>query len=67
MNEQITDADIQTLQASNPLAAEQLRRIMAERQRDELKAELAASKGEQPEAEISNNGTLKDEAVLVER
>jgi hypothetical protein len=39
-NLQITDADLQTLLAQNPLAAEQLRRIMAERQRDELAAEL---------------------------
>jgi hypothetical protein len=39
-NMQITDADLQTLLAQNPLAAEQLRRIMAERQNAELTAEL---------------------------
>ena len=40
MNEKITDEDIAKLCAENPLASEQLRRIVAERQRDELKAEL---------------------------
>jgi len=40
MNEQITEADIEKLCQENPLASEQLRRIVAERQRDELKAEL---------------------------
>jgi len=39
-NLQITDEDLQALLNHNPLAAEQLRRIMAERQRDELVAEL---------------------------
>jgi hypothetical protein len=37
---QITDADLQALLAQNPLAAEQLRRIMAERELAELRAEL---------------------------
>jgi hypothetical protein len=40
----ITDADIQILLASNVMAAEQLRRIIAERNRDELQAELDALK-----------------------
>ena len=40
MEDKITDADIAKLCAENPLANEQLRRIVAERQRDELKAEL---------------------------
>ena len=40
MNEGITDADLQALLRENSLAAEQLRRIMAERQRQELQAEL---------------------------
>ena len=44
MNEQITDADIQAVLALNPMAAEQLRRIMAERQREELATELSALK-----------------------
>jgi hypothetical protein len=42
---QITDADLQMLLAQNPMAAEQLRRIIAERQVVELQAELAASNG----------------------
>jgi len=42
---QITDADLQALLSANPLAAEQLRRIMAERQVVELQAQLAASNG----------------------
>ena len=37
---QITDADLQMLLAQNPMAAEQLRRIIAERQTVELQAEL---------------------------
>ena len=37
---QITDADLQALLAQNPLAAEQLRRIMAERLVVELRAKL---------------------------
>jgi hypothetical protein len=40
MNEGITDADLQTLLSQNVLAAEQLRRILAERLREELQAEL---------------------------
>ena len=48
--EGITDADLQMLLAQNPLAAEQIRRIMAERQRAELEAKIAELKG-------SSNGT----------
>ena len=44
-NPQITDQDLQMLLAQNPMAAEQLRRIMAERKVIELQAELAASNG----------------------
>ena len=44
MNEGITDADLQMLLAQNVLAAEQLRRIIAERLRGELQAELDALK-----------------------
>ena len=44
MNEGITDADLQTLLSQNVLAAEQLRRIIAERLREELQAELDALK-----------------------
>ena len=39
-NEGITDADLQTLLRENVLAAEQLRRIIAERIRGELQAEV---------------------------
>ena len=42
---QITDADLQMLLAQNPPAAEQLRRIIAERQVVELQAELATTNG----------------------
>jgi len=44
MNEGITDADLQKLLSENVLAAEQLRRIIAERLRGELQAELDALK-----------------------
>jgi hypothetical protein len=43
-NDGITDADLQLLIAQNPLAAEQLRRIIAERRREELQAEFDALK-----------------------
>jgi len=42
---QITDVDLQMLLAQNPLAAEQLRRIVAERQLQELQAQLSESNG----------------------
>tara|TARA_Y100000034_G_scaffold96375_1_gene117328 strand:- start:299 stop:496 length:198 start_codon:yes stop_codon:yes gene_type:complete len=48
---QITDQDLQMLLAQNPLAAEQLRRIMAERQVVELQAQLAASNGSEGNVE----------------
>jgi len=60
LNEQITDADLQNLLQLNPLAAEQMRRIIAERNRAELMAELEELKG-------SNNGVVTDaEAVVAE-
>lgn len=60
MNEQITDADLQNLLQLNPLAAEQMRRIIAERNKAELMAELEELKG-------SNNGVVTDaEAVVAE-
>ena len=60
MNEQITDADLQNLLQLNPLAAEQMRRIIAERNKAELMAELDELKG-------SNNGVVTDaEAVVAE-
>ena len=42
--EGITQVDIEMLIAQNALAAEQLRRIIAERRRDELKAEIDTMK-----------------------
>ena len=60
MNGQITDADLQNLLQLNPLAAEQMRRIIAERNKAELMAELEELKG-------SNNGVVTDaEAVVAE-
>ena len=59
MNEGITDADLQMLLAQNVLAAEQLRRIIAERLRGELQAELDALKS-------SSNGVDAEAAVAVE-
>ena len=44
MEEGITLPDIESLMAQNPLAGEQLRRIIAERHRVELQAELDALK-----------------------
>lgn len=40
-SEEITDADLRLLLSQNTLAAEQLRRIVAERQKEELTQELA--------------------------
>mgnify|MGYP003652553738 CR=1 FL=1 len=59
MNESITDADLQMLLSQNPLAAEQLRRIIAERIRGELQAELDALKS-------STNGITAETEALVE-
>ena len=60
MNPEITDADLQTLLRENPLAAEQLRRIIAERQREELLAQIASQNGtaeaETEPAEVTGSG-----------
>jgi hypothetical protein len=45
----ITDGDIQMLITQNPLASEMLRRIVAERERAELQAELD---------KVQENGTV---------
>jgi hypothetical protein len=45
MDNEITNADIQRLLTENPLAAEQLRRIVAERQRDDALANLTRLNG----------------------
>ena len=60
MNDGITDADLQMLLSANPLAAEQLRRIIAERNRTELQAEIDALK-----ASANNVGTEADVADAV--
>jgi len=55
---QITDADLQSLLAQNPMAAEQLRRIIAERVRDEALAleELSKLNGKEDEALLVSDG-----------
>ena len=65
MNSQITDKDIEVLCATNPLASEQLRRIMAERQRAEVIEELEELK-KPHSAKDSSNGVAQ-ETVFVER
>lgn len=52
-NDGITDADLQILLSINPLASEQLRRIIAERKVAEL------------QAKIRQNGTVADEVEAV--
>ena len=43
--DKITEKDIEQLCTINPLASEQLRRIVAERQRDELAQRMTAPNG----------------------
>jgi chromosome segregation and condensation protein ScpB len=61
MQEGITDADLQMLLSGNPLAAEQLRRIIAERNRTELQAEIDAFKASSnsvgTEVDVANNSS----------
>ena len=54
------------LVAENSLAAEQLRRIMAERQRQELQAELDDLKATAESLGISPNGVEKPDQVPAE-
>jgi len=54
MDNEISNADLQRLLTENPLAAEQLRRIVAERQRDAALASLA-----------NQNGTSEEEKEAV--
>jgi len=58
VEEGITLPDIESLMAQNPLAGEQLRRIIAERHRVELQAELDALK-----ATSNGVGTEADVAI----
>jgi len=66
MNEGITQEDIQMLVAENPLAAEQLRRIVAERQRQELQSELDDLKATAESLGISPNGAEKLDKIPAE-
>ena len=45
MDGQITDADVSRLITESPLAAEQLRRMVAEREREELRLQLERVNG----------------------
>jgi hypothetical protein len=62
----ITDADLQLLFSQNPLAAEQLRRIIAERLREELQAELDALKASAGSLGVSSNEVEKPDKVPAE-
>ena len=62
----ITQEDIQILVSENSLAAEQLRRIMAERHRQELQAELDELKATAESLGISPNGVEKLDQVPAE-
>jgi|TARA_Y100000310_G_scaffold105039_1_gene103369 pyrroloquinoline quinone (PQQ) biosynthesis protein C len=62
----ITQADVDVLVSENSLAAEQLRRIMAERQRQELQAELDDLKATAESLGISPNGVEKLDQVPAE-
>ena len=66
MNEGITQEDIQALVAENSLAAEQLRRIMAERQRQELQAELDELQATAEHLGVSSNGAEKLDKIPTE-
>ena len=66
MNEGITDADLQALLSQNSLAAEQLRRIMAERQRQELQAELDELQATAEHLGVSSNGAEKLDKIPTE-
>jgi DNA-binding transcriptional MerR regulator len=62
----ITQADIETLVSENSLAAEQLRRIMAERHRQELQAELDELQAAADYCGASSNGAEKPDQVPAE-
>ena len=66
MNIGITQADVDVLVSENSLAAEQLRRIMAERQRQEIQTELDELKATADHLGVSPNGveTEQDTADL---
>ena len=62
----ITQEDIQMLVAENPMAAEQLRRIMAERKVIEVQAELDELQATADHLGISSNGAEKPDQVPAE-
>ena len=66
MNEGITQEDIQMLVAENSLAAEQLRRIMAERHRQELQTELDELQARAEHLGVSSNGAEKLDKIPAE-
>jgi hypothetical protein len=66
MNIGITQADVDVLVSENSLAAEQLRRIMAERQRQELQAELDDLRATAERQGVSSNGVEKPDQVPAE-
>ena len=65
-NSQITEADLQMLLAQNPMAAEQLRRIMAERKVIEVQAELDELQAVAGSLGVSSNGAEKLDQVPAE-
>jgi hypothetical protein len=65
-NSQITDQDLQMLLAQNPMAAEQLRRIVAERKVIEVQTELDELRATADHLGISSNGAEKPDKVPVE-
>ena len=66
MNIGITQADVDVLVSENSLAAEQLRRIMAERQRQELQAELDDLRATAESLGIAPNGVEKPDQIPTE-
>ena len=62
----ITQEDIQILVSENSLAAEQLRRIMAARHRQELQAELDELKATAEHLGVSSNGAEKLDKIPAE-
>ena len=62
----ITQEDIEMLVSENSLAAEQLRRIMAERQRQELQTELDDLKATAEHMGVSSNGDEKLDKIPAE-
>ena len=62
----ITQEDIEMLVSENSLAAEQLRRIMAERQRQEIQTELDDLKATAEHLGVSSNGAEKLDKIPAE-